>query len=146
MNNGTNTIIQNAIRIKETGEFLVSQTRHNFVQYTARPSFLQTKADDPDAVADRVYIDGGLDYIRRGFGGQGVPHEEWSLCSEHDFESEICQKLLWGTRGKDGKSPQTWKLIRDLDTDHLGALLDYAPMSAVVKRVVDYWLGVRTSV
>jgi len=32
--------------------------------------------------------------------------------------------LFWGTYGKDGKQPFTYKLIKDLDTDHIKNILE----------------------
>ena len=55
-------------------------------------------------------------------------------------------RLLWGTRGKDGSQPMTYRPIRELaqrpdGVEHLRAILknclNIAPLH---KRVVEYWL------
>lgn len=37
------------------------------------------------------------------------------------------QEHIWGTKGIDGDQPTTYKLIRDLDTDHLINILNNCP-------------------
>ena len=39
----------------------------------------------------------------------------------HDI---IRAALVWDTLGKDGKGPRQWRVIADLDTDHIQAILN----------------------
>ena len=59
-------------------------------------------------------------------------------------ESEILEKLgipereymIWGTRGKDGKSPLEFKPIKDLSTDHIEAILETQTQISYYTRTV----------
>jgi hypothetical protein len=63
-------------------------------------------------------VDGGNDYARRHVG----TYEELSV---YDDGSHLTRRsaLHWGTRGKDNKQPLTYKPIKDLDSDHIEAIL-----------------------
>lgn len=75
-----------------------------------------------DTISGEEYmIDGGLDY-RRGSVNQ-VPAKDLSVNSDDPFEMQR-EAFCWGTRGRDGKSPLTWKPLMDLDTDHIEAILE----------------------
>lgn len=73
-----------------------------------------------DANGETYMIDGGLDY-QRGTVNKAparsriitMDHAHW-LRREH---------FHWGTRGKDGQQPLTWKPLKDLDTDHIEAIM-----------------------
>lgn len=74
-----------------------------------------------DSVTGEEYmIDGGLDYCRTNV--NSVPAKDLSVYLDSPFE-EIREAFCWGTRGKDGKSPLTWKPLAKLDTDHISAIL-----------------------
>jgi hypothetical protein len=103
------TIIQNAVKITEDGvvTYLVSSHRHHYNTYTFK---------------DGSYfaVDGGCEYIRRGFGGNvdNKDIECYNLNSE-SHGKDILQKLLWGTRGKSGKDKVTYVPISTLSQQHL---------------------------
>jgi hypothetical protein len=63
-------------------------------------------------------VDGGTDYLRRHVG----TYEELSV---YDDGSHITRRsaVHWGTRGKDGRQPLVYKLLKDLDSDHIEAIL-----------------------
>jgi hypothetical protein len=65
-------------------------------------------------------VDGGCEYIRRGFGGNldDKNIENYNLDSSSSLE-EISQKLLWGTRGKSGKDKVSYVPISTLSQQHL---------------------------
>lgn len=69
------------------------------------------------------FLDGGLEGYTR-MGGHMLMHWE-NLCVYSDDPHEKKRKaFFWGTRGKDGEQPVKWILLKDLDTDHIEAILD----------------------
>jgi len=88
------------------GTILTSYNRHDYLTHK-------------DAITKEVLmVDGGNDYARRHVG----TYEELSV---YDDGSHITRRsaLHWGTRGKDNKQPLTYKPIKDLDSDHIEAIL-----------------------
>jgi hypothetical protein len=88
------------------GTILTSYNRHDYKEYK-------------DTITKEVLmVDGGTDYVRRNIG----TYEELSV---YDDGSHITRRsaLHWGTRGKDGKQPLVYKPIKDLDSDHIEAIL-----------------------
>jgi hypothetical protein len=88
------------------GTILTSYNRHNYVEYK-------------DTITKEVLmVDGGTDYLRRNIG----TYEELSV---YDDGSHITRRsaVHWGTRGKDGRQPLVYKPIKDLDSDHIEAIL-----------------------
>jgi len=88
------------------GTILTSYNRHDYKEYK-------------DTITKEVLmVDGGTDYTRRYVG----VYEELSV---YDDGSHITRRsaLHWGTRGKDGKQPLVYKPIKDLDSDHIEAIL-----------------------
>ena len=71
----------------------------------------------------KVYmVDGGLEYLRRAV-HEDAPYIELSSYVNDPFD--IVRRVFhWGTRGRDGKQPLTWKVLADLDTDHIEAILE----------------------
>jgi hypothetical protein len=109
-------IIQNAIRIKSTGQFLVSRNRHDFQSISLAGEVI-------------LAVDGGMDYFRRV--GDPKLYEEFSLTSEDHF-NRIKARLLWGTYGRRGDKPLTWVLLRKCSTLHLKSILrDYSNLKAI---------------
>ena len=98
-------ILLNRIKTPD-GTILTSYNRHNYVEYK-------------DTLTKEVLmVDGGTDYLRRNIG----TYEELSV---YDDGSHITRRsaVHWGTRGKDGKQPLVYKLLKDLDSDHIEAIL-----------------------
>ena len=88
------------------GTILTSYNRHDYLTHK-------------DTITKEVLmVDGGTDYVRRNIG----TYEELSV---YDDGSHITRRsaLHWGTRGKDNKQPLTYKPIKDLDSDHIEAIL-----------------------
>ena len=88
------------------GTILTSYNRHDYLTHK-------------DTITKEVLmVDGGNDYIRRHVG----TYEELSV---YDDGSHLTRRsaLHWGTRGKDNKQPLTYKPIKDLDSDHIEAIL-----------------------
>jgi hypothetical protein len=100
-------IISNKIKTPD-GTILQSFHRHDYKTYI-------------DANGFEYMVDGGTDYLRRTL-IEEYPYEELSVYSDAPFET-IRQELHWGTRGKDGKQPLTWKPLCELSTKHINAIL-----------------------
>lgn len=98
-------LIYNAMRTPD-GTVLVSRHRHDYVTYT-------------DKNGKEYMVDGGLDYIRRSAHG-----DEADLCLYDDQPHEVQREVrAWGTRGKDGKQPLKWLVVKDMETTHIEAVL-----------------------
>lgn len=101
------TCIYSAIRTPD-GTVLVSRDTHDYKTHV-------------DAVTGETYmIDGGLDYMRT-FVNQ-VPAENLSVFLEDGIE-KIREVFSWGSRGKDGKQLLHYILLKDMDADHIEAIL-----------------------
>ena len=87
-----------------TGEILQSKHRHDFVQDSAGN-----------------FIDGGLDYVRRG----GSISFSWeNLCVYSDDPHEAKRKAFkWCTYGMDGKSIPKWITPAQMEEDHIWSIL-----------------------
>ena len=66
-------------------------------------------------------VDGGLDYLRRSV--NATPAKDLSIYVT-DAHEENREALYWGTYGKNGDQPLKWKILKDLDTDHIEAILE----------------------
>lgn len=98
-------ILLNRIKTPD-GTILTSYNRHNYVEYK-------------DTITKEVLmVDGGTDYLRRNMG----TYEELSV---YDDGSHLTRRsaVHWGTRGKDGQQPLVYKPIKELDSDHIEAIL-----------------------
>ena len=88
------------------GTILTSYNRHDYLTHK-------------DTITKEVLmVDGGNDYVRRHVG----TYEELSV---YDDGSHLTRRsaVHWGTRGKDGRQPLVYKPIKDLDFDHIEAIL-----------------------
>ena len=134
-------IIQNAVKITENHPeefFLVSAHRHDYNTYTFKNG-------------NTISVDGGNEYIRRGgcnpipskhskaneqfLNGYATDWIEWCIDSGEPFDV-IKSKLLWGTRGKDGKSPLKYVLLCKCETEHLEAILKTQVLSPAYAKVI----------
>ena len=87
-------------------------------------------------------VDGGTEYLRRTIVDE-APHEELSVMVT-DSHEDIRAAFHWGTRGKDGKQPLSWVALKDLDTDHIEAILDtQTRISDWVKNIMSVELNYR---
>jgi len=107
-------MIQNAVFLPICGEYRISTHRHDFVAFKLDGS----KVNKGDSY---FFIDGGLDYCRTNF----VNHPSIVSMNIEDNADEdtIYNKLLWGSKGKSGKEPVKYSLLKDLEIDHLRAIL-----------------------
>lgn len=116
-------ILQNAIAILENYPnitYLVSSHVHDLKEYVFKDK-------------TTIFVDGGHDYLRRGgsalgengLGGYANKWMEFSLNEKVPF-NYLKDRLLWGTRGKDGKQKLKYVLLKDCETEHLKAILTYS--------------------
>ena len=102
-------IIYNAIRTPD-GTVLQSRSRHDFKTYT-------------DANGKEYMIDGGLSYVRCSANGD-EEHLTVTLEDAHAKVREVCD---WGTYGINGDQPLTYKLLCNMSTNHINAVLKNVP-------------------
>lgn len=101
-------VIANAL-ITPDGTVLQSYHRHDYKTYV-------------DKVTNEEYmIDGGTDYCRSNINKVPAKYIAVTMDDPHETRREW---FHWGTRGKDGRQPLTWKPLKDLSTDHIQAILD----------------------
>lgn len=135
-------LLQNALWIPEDDVYLKSGHQHDFVTHVFRDGL-------------SIAVDGGLEYCRR----EGdlykllepvARYEERCLSTDDPF-SHIAEHLLWGTRGKAGDEPLTYRPIKELASRpdgiaHMKAILQNCPNIAPLhRRVVQYWLDTFTN-
>jgi hypothetical protein len=98
-------IIQNAGKCAKCGTIIISKSRYDYV----------------GCGCGSISLDGGHEYVRLGYGEEG---DFISLyLDENSTSEEIHEKLVWGTRGIDGKGEVEYKPLSELDTSHLQAIL-----------------------
>lgn len=118
-------IIQNAIRILESDEIIISTSRHDCVTRK---------------IGDNFYmVDGGTEYTRCSYEPDKI--EDFAL---EDDSLDIYEKLVWGTRGKSGRDPVKYLPIHHFDAEHLANLFreycgESAKTSKFHKEVIEFW-------
>lgn len=100
-------LLRNAIRTPD-GTVLESTHVHDYRTYT-------------DANGQTYMVDGGLEYLRRNICEE--PHEELSVYIDEDHEINR-EYFTWTSYGVDGKGPSKTQALKDMDTDHIHAILD----------------------
>ena len=101
-------IVINMIKTPD-GTILESQYRHDYKVYT-------------DKNGIEYMVDGGKDYLRRRI-VEEAPFEEMSLYGDSDIK-DIREFFVWGTRGKKGNEPIKYIKLKDMETDHLLAIVE----------------------
>lgn len=125
--------IQNAFYVPEQDRYYVSRHTHDFVTITL-------------ADGASIHVDGGPSYLKRGgdlhlIGSRFV---DISLAADAPFAA-IWRRLCWGSRGKAGDQPLSFRPLAMLETDHLEAILRTQPQVAgtVVEQVIRHVLETR---
>ena len=137
-------LLQNAIHIFNPDTYLVSRDVHDFVTHV-----FEGHIDPSNRRTLEIGIDGGTEYCRRvgalyDANVLGL-YEEWCLTSDDPFHPTVVEKLLWGTRGKDGDQPLTFRPISEFSVEHLQAILDNCPgRSGLHDKVIRYWITRKT--
>ncbi len=101
-------IIQNMIRTPD-GTVLVSGSIHDF----------KVHKDDN---GKEYMVDCVRSYLKRAF-VKDDPYDELSLF-EGDPHDKIRSNFTWGTRGINGDEPLDFILLKDLDYDHIKAIIE----------------------
>jgi hypothetical protein len=112
-------IVSNRIRTPD-GTILESMHRHDYVTYV-------------DKNGKEYMVDGGLDYLRRNV-HDDAPYEELSVHTD-DSHMLIREAFKWGTRGKDGKQPLKFVVLKDMTTDHIEAILETQNLPSYMRKI-----------
>lgn len=99
-------ILRNAIRTPD-GTILESRSRHDYVTHV-------------DANGEEYMVDGGLSYSRQNI--NKVPAESLVITTE-DKHEDIREGFSWGTYGINGDQPLKHVFLKDMDKDHIEAIL-----------------------
>jgi hypothetical protein len=100
-------IISNSIKTPD-GTILTSTHVHDFVQYT-------------DNNGEVYFTDGGNEYLRRSVNKE--PAIDLSIYIDDDFD-KVRVAFTWGTYGKKGDQPLKRVSLKDLELDHINAILE----------------------
>lgn len=103
-------LIRNAIRTPD-GTILESTHVHDYRTYE-------------DANGKVYMVDGGLEYLRRNVHVGAYAYEELSVYIDEDHEINR-EYFQWTSYGKEGKGPAKIQALKDMDTDHIQAILDH---------------------
>lgn len=109
-------LIRNAIQTPD-GTVIESSHRHAYVTHL-------------DANGKTYMVDGGLDYLRRNL------HDDYIDVSLYDDAPHSIQieHLTWGSYGKNGDQPLRHIKIKDMETEHIQAVLNECHPSYVLKK------------
>jgi hypothetical protein len=105
--NGLEQIILNRVQCRECGEVLTSYHRHDYKTC---------------GCTNETMVDGGNEYQR--YGGLNLDLVDTSstiyLSDDHELNRVAAH---WGNRGKDGKSPLSYKSVADMSNQHIYNIL-----------------------
>ena len=103
----TKQIILNRVQCRECGEVLTSYHRHDYKTC---------------GCTNETMVDGGTNYQR--YGGLNLDLVDTSLTVYLSEDHEMNRvSTYWGNRGKDGKSPLSYKSIADMSNKHISNIL-----------------------
>ena len=121
-------IILNRVQCRECGEVLTSHHRHDYKTCSC---------------TNETMVDGGTDYQR--YGGLNLDLVDTSstiyLSDDHEMNRSAAH---WGNRGKDGRSPLSYKSIADMSNKHIiNIILDMEGkiipwMEEIMKKEIEY--------
>ena len=105
--NDLKRIILNRVQCRECGEVLTSYNRHDYKTC---------------GCTNETMVDGGTDYQR--YGGLNLDLVDTSstiyLSDDHAMNRSAAH---WGNRGKDGRSPLSYKSIADMSNTHIDNII-----------------------
>ena len=100
-------IILNRVRCRECGEVLTSYHRHDYKTCSC---------------TNETMVDGGNEYQR--YGGLNLELVDTSstiyLSEDHEMNRSAAH---WGNRGKDGRSPLSYKSVADMSNNHISNII-----------------------
>ena len=100
-------MILNRIKCLACNVELISRNRHDYVSC---------------GCPEETFVDGGLDYQRCG--SKALSNiESTPMFDDEPFEVQR-DVIVWGTYGKDGDQPLSYKKVKDMDVGHLEAVLE----------------------
>ena len=106
--NGLEQIVLNRVQCKACCEVLISYNRHDY------------KTCDCE---NKTMVDGGTAYQR--YGGKDLDLVDRSstvyLSDDHLVNRDAAH---WGNRGKDGRSPLSYKSVAEMSNDHLTNVIE----------------------
>lgn len=123
-------ILRNSITTPD-GTTLISRHVHDFIQYV-------------DRTTGKTYmVDGGLEYLRRS--GNGDEVDTSIVVDDNDFAEQVVREnLMWGTYGPNGDQPLKYVALKDLETDHLEAILrEQVNLRLFYRRAMEHELKLR---
>ena len=100
-------IILNRVQCRECGEVLTSYHRHDYKTC---------------GCTNETMVDGGNEYQRYGGLNLDLVDTSSTICLSDDHEMNR-SAAHWGNRGKDGKSPLSYKSVADMSNTHLANIL-----------------------
>lgn len=100
-------ILRNAIRTPD-GTVLESKSRHDYRTYT-------------DKNGETYMVDGGHDYLRRSVNNEPAESLDEYLTDDHENNRLW---FRWTSYGKNGDGPAKTQALKDMDTDHIRAIVD----------------------
>lgn len=126
--NGLEQIILNRVQCKSCGEVLTSYHRHDYKTCGCE---------------NETMVDGGNEYQR--YGGKDLDLVDTSstiyLSDNHEMNRSAAH---WGNRGKEGKSPLSYKSVAEMSNDHLKNIIKdmsgkIAPwIEEIMKKEIEY--------
>ena len=105
-NSNGNVYLQHAVKCHKCNSIIISRDLH----------------DNKYCSCGNCSISGGLKNNNR-LDGEENTYTSLTVKIGASLE-ERAEKLVWGTRGKDGDQPLKYVLLKDCETDHLEAILD----------------------
>lgn len=104
-------LVYNALMTPD-GTVIESRSRHDYVTHL-------------DKNGKEYMVDGGLDYVRQSANGDEICLAVYIGSDPTEQELELaCGLLKWGTYGKEGDQPLKFITIKDMETDHIEAVLE----------------------
>jgi hypothetical protein len=100
-------IVANRLKTPD-GTILHSMHRHDYVTHI-------------DANGEEYMLDGGMDYIRTNV---NIVAGEYLTVYTNDNHSVIREVFTWGTRGPRGDQPIRRIYLKNMDIDHINAILE----------------------
>jgi hypothetical protein len=120
----TAKLIRNALQTPD-GTLLESRSRHDYKTHV-------------DANGKTYMIDGGLDYVRCSANGDEI---HLSVFDDDPFD-KVREAATWGTYGINGDQPLSYIKLRDMETEHIKAVLKlstvYPQYIGAMKKELDH--------
>lgn len=121
-------ILRNSLRCPD-GTELISRHRHDYVEHT-------------DANGKVYMVDGGTDYLKRSANGDEI--DTSIVVSDTDYKENIVREnLMWGTYGKYGTGPLRYVALKDMETEHIRAVLETQRIELFYRKAMEHELHLR---